>query len=75
MERSGMLNPTCCKIVPRDRTEFEKYTTNLHYAPQLHKLFVVGRFHQLNLFRQSLCPVVHFQYLVRETNRVLHCLL
>jgi hypothetical protein len=40
MERSGMLNPTCCKIVPRDRTAFETSITNLHYTPQLHKLFV-----------------------------------
>ena len=35
-----MLNPTCCKIVPRDRTAFETYSTNLLYTPQLHKLFV-----------------------------------
>ena len=42
MKRSGMLRPTCCEIVPRDRTAFETYTTNLHYTPQLYKLFVVG---------------------------------
>ena len=42
MKRSGMLRPTCCEIIPRDQTVFETYTTNLHYTPQLHKLFVGG---------------------------------
>jgi hypothetical protein len=33
--RTGMLRPTWCKIVPRDRTTFEPITTIYHYTPQL----------------------------------------
>ena len=61
MKRSGMLRPTCCEIVPGDRTAFETYTTIYHYTPQLHKLFVGGwRFTQSCIlkFRQSILLVL-----------------
>lgn len=50
MQRSGMLNPTCCEIVPRDRTAFETYTTNLHYTRNcINFLLAAGGFHRTGL--------------------------
>ena len=35
MERSGILNPTCCEIVPRARTTFENIDYNLAPHPAI----------------------------------------
>jgi hypothetical protein len=61
MERSGMLKPTCREIVPRDRTSFETSTTNLHYTPQLHKLFVAGSI-SIRLFESQTSLQLHMSH-------------
>lgn len=59
MKRSGMLKPTCCEIVPRDRVTFENIDFNLTSNPAIANscCWVLGVFCRPSFVKESLSVV------------------